>query len=81
MWLNLGDGGINYQTHSVVHNFGQALGLKHQHQCSYFWDHIEKYLIVTWIKKHPDYMRDATDTDSATVNKETYDPKSVMHYP
>ena len=83
MWLDLGTSDSrNYQTHLVVHEFGHALGLLHEHQRSDFWDHIDKYLREdTTIKNNADYKCDVTDIDSPTVIKEKYDPQSVMHYP
>ena len=84
MWLYLGGGGSNYQTHLVVHEFGHALGLLHEHQRSDFWDRIEKYLkedTCATMKKDADYKCDVTDIDSPMVIKEKYDPQSVMHYP
>lgn len=82
MWLDLSGKDKNYNEHLVVHEFGHALGLGHEHQRSDFRDCVIPFLDETKMRKklgdrYKDWERnDELDVDSATE----YDPKSVMHY-
>jgi len=82
--LKNGDAAIN--RHIVVHEFGHALGMEHEHQRSKFWKHAERFIDI-------DQMRQDLGGEKiwrsycqfhATVNQSdcsvTYDSESVMHY-
>ena len=100
MVLNLGGTPEGYpspdlQRSLVIHEFGHALGLMHNHQCSDFWDILEKH-IDTEKMKSDSYLRGAYagNCESVAVTFESqwkkqvegassnsaYDPNSIMHY-
>ena len=88
MWLDLNVLGDNYKKHLVIHEFGHALGLGHEHQRSDFWKHIRPYVDVAEMKKdlgltnYPEAFRQNWDSDSQfkTGKCTAYDPYSIMHY-
>ena len=76
---------------TVLHEFGHAIGLVHEHQNSigqknplrFDMEKLRKYVRVTMGNNWTDarIKRDITNTlDSTTLNGSTYDPKSVMLY-
>ena len=81
MMLNLKDLTQEFQKSLVIHEFGHALGLDHEHQRSDFWDVLEKFFDKSRIpnsqtirvKKTDDMM----DREEASCR---YDSESIMHY-
>ena len=51
MMLNLGCGCHENKRSLVIHEFGHALGLEHEHQRSDFWDGVEKHIDVERMKE------------------------------
>ena len=89
MNLDLHTGGIsnNYKRHVVIHEFGHALGLGHEHQRSNFWESIKKYTDVQKMKEAlgvtDDQFKVAWEADHKSesgYHTEEYDPDSIMHY-
>ena len=87
MQLNLGGHTPDLQESLVVHEFGHALGLEHEHQSSDFWDVLGKHLDVNEMKKDAQVgtaFKDQwakKDTGGQSVNDMSeYDPDSIMHY-
>ena len=77
----------------VIHEFGHALGLEHEHQRSDFWDVLREHLDLDAMKNDPyvnpsqsvsgraafrnDWFESSTGYDT---NLSEYDPSSIMHY-
>ena len=85
MRLNLQKGQNDYNKHIVIHEFGHALGLEHEHQRSCFWSVASKFLDVEQMKADPllkgTNIDDYLERQTQGVEYETeYDPDSVMHY-
>ena len=83
MWLDLNVSGDNYKKHVVIHEFGHALGLGHEHQRSDFWKLIKPYVDITEMKKDLNVRFKVNwDSDSQfeTGKCTAYDPSSIMHY-
>ena len=88
MYLNLFGKSEADQRSLVLHEFGHALGLDHEHQRSDFWIILEKFTIG---KKE---MEDGDDGCAKAVaehfkkdyqgrvgsQQTEYDPQSIMHY-
>ena len=90
MQLNLGGHSPELQESLVIHSFGHALGLEHEHQCSDFWEVVGKHIDVERMKKDPLVARafeaqwaaraPATPGEQTVNSLSEYDPKSIMHY-
>ena len=87
MMLHLGGHLPDLQQSLVVHEFGHALGLEHEHQSSKFWDVLEKHLDVEEMEKDPKVAAAFADQWAKKDNGEEsvndlseYDPDSIMHY-
>jgi hypothetical protein len=85
MWLNLySQSGDNYKKHIVIHEFGHALGLCHEHQRSNFWSLVEPYINVTKMKRELGLSETSFATNwgasqfSGGLDVQ-YDPLSIMH--
>ena len=88
MWLDLHTGGVgdDYKKHIVIHEFGHALGLGHEHQRSDFWKLIRPYVDITKMKKYLNVSNKGfeinwdSDSQFKTGKCTVYDPSSIMHY-
>ncbi|KAK8054969.1 hypothetical protein PG993_000196 [Apiospora rasikravindrae] len=81
MDLNMNQSTAAWVQHIVLHEFGHALGLKHEHQhpdCSFQWNltklkasgKTQRYIDINYKKLSPDYPKVLTP----------YDENSIMHY-
>ena len=71
----------------VIHEFGHALGLFHEHQRSDFWKVANSLLDVEKMKKDSRMKNVNFDIDILQMESEgpttispSYDPDSIMHY-
>ena len=73
----------SYNEFNVLHQFGHALGLIHEHQRSCFWRHIRKHLDVDRMKHDLGYhfknWLEVVEEDYLN-DVDLYDPDSVMHF-
>ena len=82
----------SWKRYYIIHEFGHALGLGHEHQRSKFWQFLHPYVNIEMMKKDPAVGEDekfkndwASKTDTyyssdLGANSGKYDPKSIMHY-
>ena len=95
MMLNLLGHSAELQESLVIHQFGHALGLEHEHQRSDFWDVVEKHIDMDAMKGdtfvNPRQENDGgqsfgkdwykVTTNAFGVNTlSDYDPNSIMHF-
>ena len=77
--------------HYIIHEFGHALGLGHEHQRSKFWQFLHPYVNYGKMKQDPSVGGDlnfqtqwAAQPDSFyssdLESPGAYDPQSIMHY-
>ena len=87
--------GQNYKKHLVIHEFGHALGLFHEHQRSDFWTNVHDFIDIKKmqesIKAHlgkkmsdlefEEYWKNQwAEAETPVAGKTTYDRDSIMHY-
>jgi len=83
MWLDLGGHSHFIQESLVIHQFGHALGLEHEHLRSEFRDIFKKLLDEEKIKSDPHFTKEFFDINIGTSDTKylsEYDPMSIMHY-
>ena len=85
MFLSLKDVTPDFQQYLVMHEFGHALGLLHEHQRSDFWKEMLSLLDVEKMKKDPrmrgvNFNADILELDVPDGETTEYDADSVMHY-
>ena len=74
MWLNLSSGSDDYKEHIIIHEFGHALGLGHEHQRSDFLIHVLPCIAINCA------VEEAIMIQNNNENAVKYDPHSIMHY-
>ncbi len=84
MHLDL-NGGDELKEHLVMHEFGHALGLGHEHQQKVFGNIIKKCfdenVVKKYFKMNDDlYTRDVAGYPVDHKTHSEYDPDSIMHY-
>ncbi|XP_064383859.1 uncharacterized protein LOC135332881 isoform X2 [Halichondria panicea] len=95
MVLNLLGHSAELQESLVIHEFGHALGLEHEHQRSDFWDVVGKHIDMDTMKDDTfvnprqendggqSFGKDWLKLEKKTMPMESvpeYDPDSIMHY-
>ena len=72
---------------TILHEFGHALGLGHEHQHPEFWKVMKKFFnisalqVCSQIESIPEFRQKYKGIDEGSFFKGTYDKMSVMHYP
>ncbi len=80
MVLNLRGLPAHLQRSLVIHEFGHALGLDHEHQRSDFWDVMGGYFDKKRIPQEQ-YTRVVKKSDAVDKDRVLeYNPNSIMHY-
>ena len=91
MVLDLNQHSSDKQRSLVIHMFGHALGLEHEHQRPEFWEVLGKHLNLEKMKK--DLRSQSGDEDDSEferlwmvkkrvsdTSEYKYDPASIMHF-
>ena len=84
--MNLSLKGLDpdFQEYLVIHEFGHALGLEHEHQRSDFWEVLKDFIDLEKMKADPELKKVDLDVDMLVKppsgDTSVYDPESVMHY-
>ncbi|WP_212005794.1 M12 family metallopeptidase [Chitinophaga sp. HK235] len=84
-WFNEYSEEIEFQR-TILHEFGHALGLNHEHQCANSTIKWNKPLAYNYYYKTNGWLPAEVDQQvfnhySVTLSNGTYDPQSIMHYP
>ena len=84
MTLNLSkDASEIFLRRLVIHEFGHALGLEHEHQCSDFWDTVQEFVDQGKVERDDSCFRPPAATEKGECPDGPgleYDPQSIMHY-
>ena len=81
MVLGFIKGRSDYNKHIVIHEFGHALGMEHEHQRSMFWSVAKKFIDVDKMKKDERFNGEYLESSlQCGDGSDKYDPDSVMHY-
>ena len=69
----------------MIHEFGHALGLEHEHQRSKFWCIASNLINIEAMRKDrqlssTNVVRDYLEREQSGWGSEEYDPDSIMHY-
>ncbi len=87
MFLSLKEHGHDKSTQRfyVIHEFGHAFGLLHEHQRTDFWSVTkslldEKKMKIGYGMSDEGFKRDMEAIQKDTSTDDKYDPDSVMHY-
>lgn len=74
--------------HTILHEFGHALGLAHENQHSDYLNVMEKFFVdeaklmkCVGMKSIPKFQKQYRKLSNKTLMKGNYDEKSIMHYP
>jgi len=77
---------IAYNNHIIIHEFGHALGMEHEHQRSKFWFYAKDFIDLDKMKRglgmsDKELQKDYGECPAfSTEDGSDYDPESVMHY-
>ena len=91
--LSLNDAPKSFLRYLVIHEFGHALGLEHEHQRSDFWDTVKEFLDQEKMESDERFGQYKSKKGRAAFGRDwlaaedkgeslssDYDPQSIMHY-